>query len=400
MEGVRVLEVAAWTYVPSAGAVLAEWGADVIKIEHPDSGDPQRGLVTSGLVQASAKVNTMVELPNRGKRSVGLDLRSPEGHALLMELAATSDVFLTNFLPPARAALHIEVDDVRAANPDIIYVRGSGQGQRGPERERGGYDGSAFWARTIAEIAPKAHLGWPMRQPGPAFGDLIGGMAIAGGIAAALFHRQRTGQATVVDSSLLSTAMWAASATLLGASVNGFYEAPSADRTETPNPIVNSYRTIDGRFLALVMLQSDRYWPEFITAVGRPDLVDDPRFATAQARAANRADCIGVLDVIFGAQPMEHWRAVLKDIEGVWAPALRPDEVLEDPQVRANGYLRPITLDDGETFEIVMSPIQFDERVPDLKRAPEHGEHTDEVLLELGYTMEQLIDLKITGAVL
>jgi crotonobetainyl-CoA:carnitine CoA-transferase CaiB-like acyl-CoA transferase len=147
-------------------------------------------------------------------------------------------------------------------------------------------------------------------------------------------------------------------------------------------------------------MQSDRYWPEFITAVGRPDLVDDPRFATAQARTANRADGIGVLDVIFGAHSMEHWHAVLKDIEGVWAPALSPDEVLEDPQVRANGYLRPITLDDGETFEIVMSPIQFNERVPDLKRAPEHGEHTDEVLLELGYTMEQLIDLKFTGAVL
>src|SRR5688572_10126836 len=129
MDGIRVLEVASWTFVPSAGAVLAEWGADVLKIEHPETGDPQRGLITSGLVQASSNVNTMVELPNRGKRSVGLDLRSPEGRAILLELAAASDVFLTNFLPAARAGLGIELEDLRRANPDIIYVRGSGQGQ-------------------------------------------------------------------------------------------------------------------------------------------------------------------------------------------------------------------------------------------------------------------------------
>jgi crotonobetainyl-CoA:carnitine CoA-transferase CaiB-like acyl-CoA transferase len=399
MAGVRVLEVAAWTYVPSAGAVLAEWGADVIKIEHPETGDPQRGLITSGLVQAAA-VNTMVELPNRGKRSVGLDLKSQAGRQVLMELAATSDVFLTNFLPPAREALGIEVDDLRKANPDIIYVRGSGQGQRGPERDRGGYDGSAFWARSIADIATGGNGGWPVRQPGPAFGDLMGGMTIAGGIAAALFHRERTGRPTVVDNSLLQTAMWATGASLLGAGVNGAYQPQNPDRRDVPNPVVNTYRTGDDRYLTLVMLQSDRYWDEFVTKSGHPELATDPRFSSATARYENRQACVDELDAMFATRSLAQWRTILSDIEGVWAPVLQPNEVLADPQVRANGYLREIRLDDGCTFEIVAGPIQFDETPPDLTRAPDHGEHTDAVLAELGYDTEQILQLKIDGAVL
>jgi crotonobetainyl-CoA:carnitine CoA-transferase CaiB-like acyl-CoA transferase len=399
MSGVRVLEVAAWTYVPSAGAVLAEWGADVLKIEHPETGDPQRGLITSGLV-ADARVNHMVELPNRGKRSVGIDLKTDEGRRLLMELAATSDVFLTNFLPPARAALRIDVQDVREANPDIIYVRGSGQGQRGPERDRGGYDGSAFWARSIASISSAPDDEWPARQPGPAFGDLIGGMTIAGGIAAALFHRAQTGEALVVDNSLLGTAMWSVGSTLLAAGINGSYAPIMPDRTDLPNPIVNMYRTADDRFLALVMLQSDRYWEEFVTKSGRLDLAEDPRFADSAARFEHRRACIAELDAMFASKPFDDWRAILADVEGVWAPVLAPNEVLADPQVRANDYLGEITLDDGERFEIVGAPIQFDETPPELRRAPEHGEHTDEVLMELGYDMDALIELKVKGAIL
>jgi crotonobetainyl-CoA:carnitine CoA-transferase CaiB-like acyl-CoA transferase len=400
MEGVRVLEVAAWTYVPAAGAVLAEWGADVLKVEHPRTGDPQRALVTSGLVQGSSTVNTMVELPNRGKRSVAIDLASDLGHDLLLELVATSDVFLTNFLPAARAKLGIDLEDIRGANPDIIYVRGSGQGQRGPEREKGGYDGSAFWSRSVAAISTGPDDEWPARQPGPAFGDLVGGMTIAGGIAAALFHRERTGCATVVDNSLLGTAMWAAGATLLGAGVNGSYTPPMPNRYDLPNPVVNVYRTADGRFITLVFLQSDRYWAEFVTRSGRPDLADDPRFSSSGARFENRRACVEELERLFASKTFEEWRAILSGGEGVWAPVLQPNEVLVDPQVRANDYLREITLDDGTTFEIVAGPIQFDERPPDLSRAPDHGEHTDEVLLELGYHMDRILELKIKGAIL
>jgi crotonobetainyl-CoA:carnitine CoA-transferase CaiB-like acyl-CoA transferase len=402
MDGVRVLEVAAWTYVPSAGAVLAEWGADVIKIEHPESGDPQRGLVSSGLVPSGpGGVNHMIELPNRGKRSVAIDLRTDEGHDLLMRLAAESDVFLTNFLPPARKALRLEVDDVRAANPRIVYVRGSGQGQRGPEADRGGYDGCSFWARVVADIATPAGLEWPIAQPGPAFGDLIGGAMIAGGISAALYHRERTGEALVVDNSLLATALWATSASMLAAGLFGIGKMPSFDRLEVPNPIVNTYRTSDGRFLSLIMLQADRYWPEFVTKIGHPELVDDERFADAAARAENRRECVETLDAIFATRPFDEWRALLMDVEGVWAPVETPGELLGDPQVLANGYVREVVAQSGTTFRMVPSPLQFDETPPDLVRAPDHGEHTDQVLGELlGLDTEQLIDLKLKGAIL
>jgi crotonobetainyl-CoA:carnitine CoA-transferase CaiB-like acyl-CoA transferase len=402
MDGVRVLEVAAWTYVPSAGAVLAEWGADVIKIEHPESGDPQRGLVSSGLVPSGpGAVNHMIELPNRGKRSVAIDLRTDEGHDLLMQLAAESDVFLTNFLPPARKALRLEVDDVRAANPRIVYVRGSGQGQRGPEADRGGYDGCSFWARAVADIATPAGLEWPIAQPGPAFGDLIGGAMIAGGISAALYHRERTGEALVVDNSLLATALWATSASMLAAGLFGIGKMPSFDRRQVPNPIVNTYRTSDGRFLSLIMLQADRYWPEFVTKIGHPELVDDERFADAAARAENRRECVEMLDTIFATRTFDEWRALLMHVEGVWAPVETPGELLEDPQVLANGYVREVVAQSGTTFRMVPSPLQFDETPPDLTRAPDHGEHTDEVLGELlGLDTEQLLELKLKGAIL
>jgi crotonobetainyl-CoA:carnitine CoA-transferase CaiB-like acyl-CoA transferase len=167
-----------------------------------------------------------------------------------------------------------------------------------------------------------------------------------------------------------------------------------------PNPIVNTYRCGDGRFIALVMLQSDRYWAEFVTKSGRPDLVDDSRFCSATARHENRKACVEELDALFASKSFDDWRIILADVEGVWAPVLQPNEVLADAQVRANGYLREISLDDGTTFEIVAGPIQFDERLPELKRAPDHGEHTDEVLAELGYDVEQTLELKVVGAVL
>lgn len=285
MQGVRVLEVAAWTYVPAAGAVLAEWGADVIKIEHPETGDPQRGLVNSGLIPTGpGGVSHMIELPNRGKRSVGLDLKTEGGREALLRIAAESDVFLTSYLPHVRESLRIDVDDIRAANPNIIYVRGSGQGQHGDERDKGGFDGATFWGRVVANIATPGSLDRPVGPPGPAFGDMLGGMTIAGGISAALFHRERTGEALVVDSSLMSTAMWAASATLMAASLFGIDALPKMTRYDVPNPLVGDYETEDGRFLSLVMLQADRMWPDLMPKIGHPEMLTDPRFATPEAR--------------------------------------------------------------------------------------------------------------------
>ena len=283
LNGVKVVEVAAWTYVPMAGAVLAEWGAEVIKIEHPETGDPQRGLVSSGLVPGGGGVNHMIEVPNRGKKSVGLDMASPGGREVLLRLVAEADVFLTNFLPAVRRKLGIDVDDIRAANPNIIYVRGSANGQRGPEAERGGYDLATFWSRGgSADIATPPGQDYPFMQPGPAYGDVLGGLTLAGGVTAALLHRDRTGEALVVDNSLLAMGMWATGATLAGAGLFGIDRLPFSAHDQMPNPLVNYYRTKDDRYLLLNMLQYDRFWPELVTAAGRPELADDP--ASTRAR--------------------------------------------------------------------------------------------------------------------
>src|SRR5882724_8487464 len=285
MKGVRVLEVAQFWFVPSAAAVCADWGADVIKIEHPERGGGQRGLASSGVSVAAGGVDFLVQQPNRGKRSVGIDIAKPEGLELLYRLAETSDVFVTNFLPDARRRLRIDVEDVRARNPRIIYVRGHGQGARGPEAGSGGYDATAFWTRggVAASLMMPENVEPPFQRA--AFGDGIGGMTIAGGIAAALFHRERTGEPSVVDVSLLGTAMWVMSPDVVASELIGQPMLPIAPRPSRPNPTVNYYRTKDDRWLILVHLQPDRYWSDFCARLGRPELATDPRFADIGARA-------------------------------------------------------------------------------------------------------------------
>jgi crotonobetainyl-CoA:carnitine CoA-transferase CaiB-like acyl-CoA transferase len=402
MDGIRVIEVASWTYVPVAGAVLAEWGADVIKIEHPESGDPQRGLAAMGLVPTGpGGIAHMMELPNRGKRSVGIDMRTPEGRELLLKLCETADVFLTNFRPQARRKLGIDVEDVRARNPKIIYVRGSGQGQRGPDAERGGYDGCTFWGRGgPADIISDPDEGYPIQQPGPAFGDVIGGLTIAGGISAALFHRERTGEPSIVDNSLLATAMWATAASSMAAGLFGMTRMPKRTREETPNPIVGMYKTSDGRFLSLVMLESDRYWGDLVQLLGAPELENDPRFIDSTARRENAAECVHALDDLFAKKTFAEWKVILQDAKGVWAPVQNAAELLEDQMAIDNGYVREVEAASGTMFKMIASPLQFDETPPDLTRGPEHGEHTDEVLGELGLDMDELLELKIKGAIL
>ncbi|MGH7858985.1 MAG: CaiB/BaiF CoA transferase family protein [Candidatus Binatia bacterium] len=399
MKGVRVLEVAQFWFVPSAAAVLADWGADVIKIEHPVRGDGQRGLASSGVSTAAGGVDFLVQQPNRGKRSVGLDLGRPEGRDLLYRLAETSDVFLTNFLPEARRRLEIDAEHIRARNPRIIYVRGHGQGARGPEAESGGYDATAFWTRggVAASLMIPENAEPPFQRA--AFGDGIGGMTIAGGIAAALFHRERTGEAEVVDVSLLGTAMWVMSPDIVASKLLDQPQLPWLPRASRRTPTVNYYRTKDDRWLILVHLQPDRYWVDFCRRLGRTDLAADPRYADIAARAKNAEACIAELDAAFVTKTLAEWRRAFDGMEGPWAPMQTPRELHDDLQVAANGYLREVDGGARGRFALVASPVQFGETSPPLRRGPEMGEHTDEVLLELGVPTEELLKHKTDGVV-
>jgi len=315
-------------------------------------------------------------------------------------LVESADVFLTNFRPQARTKLKIDVEDIRAVNPDIIYVRGSANGQRGPESKRGGYENSTFWGRGGSADILSAPGEYPTSQPGPGYGDVIGGLTIAGGVSAALFHRQRTGEAVTVDNSLLANGIWATGATVLAADLFGFSRMPRGDRTKMPNPLVNNYKTKDDRFLSLIMLESDRFWADLVIKIGRPELADDPRFVDSVVRAQNCQECVITLDEIFAGRTLDEWKPILFEVEGVWAPVQTASELLEDPQVLANDYIREVTSASGTTFHMVASPLQFNEQPPDLTRAPDHGEHTDQVLEELGLDMDAILDLKLKGAVL
>jgi crotonobetainyl-CoA:carnitine CoA-transferase CaiB-like acyl-CoA transferase len=392
--------VAAWTFVPAAGAVLAEWGAEVVKVEPLAGGDPQRGLVTMGLVpEAAGGINYMMEMPNRGKKSIAIDLTTSGGREALLALAKASDVFLTSYLPSRRAGLGIDVNDLRAANPNIIYVRGSGYGPAGPDADRPGYDGVSFWSRGGIAEALSPNAAEPIQQT-PAFGDLLGGVAIAGGIAAALYKRQATGVTSVVDVSLLGLAAYALTPRVTASKLYGDVPLPTFGHSDAPNPLVGNYRTKDNRYVTLMMLQADRFFPELAELIGQPDLLCDRRFADAPARFENRMSLIAILDDVFSRRTVEEWRNVLQPLSGAWSVLQTANELCDDPAAVANGYIPTIAAMSGGLYPMPTNPVQFDEQQVVPTGAPEHGQHTEEVLIDVGIGWDRIERLKQEGAVL
>jgi crotonobetainyl-CoA:carnitine CoA-transferase CaiB-like acyl-CoA transferase len=391
MKGVRVVEVAEQAFGPAASAVLSDWGAEVIKVEPAERGDAARGLSQLG----NPEVHPAFQNVNRGKQSIGLDLAKPGGREILYRLVSSADVFLTNKLPRVRRSLGIDVEDIRAHNPDIVYVRGTGNGERGPEADRGSYDLLGFWYRAgsaVGAISPQGDIPF---LPAPGFGDLMGAMTIAGGIMGALFHRERTGEAPVVDVSLLSTGMWAMGGAIACASTVDRWDWPPRFR----NPMGIPYRTKDNRWLALCCLQAGYYWPLFCEVIARPDLAEDPRFAGHATLMANSGAAIEALTAVFAQRTLDEWRQALKDFKGQWAVVQDPLQVLDDEQAIANGYLQPCESADGTPFTLVAPPIQYDEQPPAPRRAPGFNEHGDEILASLGLDWDTIVDLKVRGVV-
>jgi len=398
LEGIRLIEVADWGFVPSAGTVLGDWGAEVIKIEHPVRGDPMRGLVTSGLVPGARGVNFFVEHLSRNKRSVGLDLNTDAGRAVLDRLVADADIFLTNFLPDARQRLRITYEDLRAINPRLIYAKGHGQGQKGPDAHRGGYDGCSFWARggVADRLTPP---GAPLVQQRPAFGDFTGGMFLAGGIAGALFHRERSGEGIEVDVSLLGNAAWIMAPDIVAAMTYGF-ELPQSGMMGSPNPLVHTYMASDGKGVVLMMLQAERFWPIAAQALGCEALLADPRFDSPEKRQREPAALVAELTALFATRPRHEWAERLNASECIWAPLQSPAEIPADPQVVANGYVQEFDHPTHGRFRVTASPVQFGNEAPEIRRAAaELGADTETTLLELGYTWEEIGALKEAGAI-
>jgi crotonobetainyl-CoA:carnitine CoA-transferase CaiB-like acyl-CoA transferase len=400
MEGVRVLEVAEHTFVPAASALLADWGAEVIKIEPAERGDAMRGLASTGVMPLTGDVHPLLEHSNRGKQSLALDLSTSDGLDILYKLVATCDVFLTNKLPNVRKKLHIELEDIRAHNPNIIYASGTGQGERGPDADKGSYDSLAFWCRSGIAIGGKpADSDQLPGPPAPGFGDSIGAMTIAGGIMGALFHREKTGEATTVDVSLLGTGMWAmGQAIALSLLLDKPWQSPPS-KSPRSNALVRNYATKDGRVLSFCCLQAGKYWAPLCHSIGRPELADDPRFIDHATLLEHSAEAIEILTEVFAGHTVAEWREILADFSGQWTVVQDTIEAAHDVQSVANGYTQERLNATGTPFTLVTAPAQFNGEPAPVGRAPEFNEHGDAILEGLGLDWDTIIDLKLRAVV-
>jgi len=401
LEGIRIVEVAMWAFVPAAGGLLSDLGADVIKIE-PPSGDPLRGLQTGGMGDHRPRRNIDFswESYNRGKRSVTLDLKQEAGRAVLGKLLDGADVFLTNLLPRARKAMRIDAESIQAEFPGIIYASGSGMGPNGPESDKGGYDAISYWARgSISATMTEDGATRPVGPPGPAFGDTASGAMLAGAICAALVKKLRTGKGSDVDVSLLGTAMWSMQRLICQATQDQVLRFSRPSDPVPFNVLVGAYRTSDNRFVSLCMLQADKYWARFCEVAGRPDLAGDPRFVDQKARRENVDACYAEMKALFASKSLAEWREVLSLQEGQWDVVQEVGEMQADVQVQANRYLQHADYGDGTSIPMVAVPMLFDRQTMPARRSPDLGADSDAVLASLGYDEDAIIDLKVQGVI-
>ena len=397
LKGIRVVEITSWVFVPVAGAILAHWGADVIKVE--PARNPEAGRNPSA-------ARTGYWHANRGKRGIGLDLTSEAGREILYRLVESADVFLTSYLTETRKKLKIDVDDIRARNPRIIYAKGTGRGPKGPEAERGGYDLATWWGRgSLAESSALASgVDFPPGMTG--HGDTMSGHILAGGICTALLQRALTGKASVVDGSLMATAVWFNSLAINAAAAGQTFGAFSIPRAER-NPLINNYRTKDGRWVQLCMLSNPGpEWVDLVTRLGRAELATDPRFANARAwspysptRDENQVQAMTILDEIFAQYTFAEVKDLLANALGVWEPIQTPAEILQDPQTIANAFVGKARHADGTELSLTVPAVLFDGEAGDPMPGPDWGEHTDEVLSELAMTAEQIDGYRDQGVV-
>ena len=387
--GLKVVEIASFIAAPAAATMLSDFGADVIKVEAPGMGDPQR-LLSSVPPSPPAPGNYSWHLANRNKRGMAIDLKSEGSAEILKRLVEWADVLITNFPHGTREGLHLGYEQVSQWNPRIIYADITGYGDAGPDAKLPGFDLTAFWSRS-GLLASTRDAGAPPTSPPWGSGDYTTAVAIYAAITTALYHRERTGRGANVGTSLLATGVWA-TGTLVSAALAGAKPYELNDRTAPVNALTNPYQSGDGRWIMLAARRSA--WPVLAKAIGRSDLLSDPRFSDAAAVGQHAADLAELLDTEFRAQPLAHWEEVLDKARIPYGVIQTPEEAAEDPQLRAASIVVPI--EGARDLEYtVNNPITLRglARVPS-RRAPEHGEHNDDILAQLGFTVDDIVQLR------
>ncbi len=395
LAGIKVVEMGLWVAGPSCAAILGDWGADVIKIE-PPNGDPFRGLFAS-LMGAAAPLNPPFELDNRGKRSVALDLEKEEAREIALKLIGEADIFVTNNRPRVLKEYGLDFETLHAKFPGLIYGQVTGYGPDTESRDTAAYDIGAFWSQAgvaMSLTAPGSAI--PQQRGG--MGDHMTGMGLAGGVCGALYHRERTGEGQRVSVPLVRMGVymigWDAMLSLrLGVPIVTY------DREHAVNPIINQYQAGDGKGFWLLLLQADRHWPDLCRAIAREDLMTDERFKNLDVRRQNTPELVAELDKIFAGKHRDEWGEAFDANNVWWAPLNMVHEVLTDPVVRASGAFVEVPGPDGPV-EMVATPADFSETKWEPRGIqPELGQHTEEVLLEMGYDWELIIPMKERGVI-
>ena len=390
--GLKVVDFSSFVAGPSAAVILGDFGADVIKVE-PPSGDPWR-MGNHVPPQPFSKDPYQFQLANHNKRGLALDLKSPNAPPILEKLAKWADVFIVNTPHPARKKLKLEYENVAKSNPRLIYADLTGFGEKGPDADLPGFDITSYWARS-GLLSMTRDAGAPPTWPVGGSGDNATAVGLYSAIVTALYRRERTGKGSYVTTSLLAEGVWSASVSIQAALAGAkFYGAH--DRKNPANAALNVYRASDGTWFVLIV--SPDKLKAVAEAISRTDLLTDPRFADPKNLMANMAQLTAILDEIFGAKPMEYWYDIFSGVHVTFGAVRGPEEVINDPQLRANNIIVPLEGAGSSLTSTISSPIQVHdvEKVP-ARRAPEIGEHNQEILQDLGFDPKQIESLATSG---
>jgi crotonobetainyl-CoA:carnitine CoA-transferase CaiB-like acyl-CoA transferase len=393
--GLKVVDLASFIAGPGAATILSDFGADVIKVEPPGSGDPHRNTYKIP-PQPRADDNYAWHLDNRNKRGMAVDLKSPHAKQILERLVKWADVLVINFPHPVRKRLKLAYEDVAPWNSRLIYADITGYGDQGPDADLPGFDITAYWARS-GLLALTRDAGAPPTLPVAGSGDHATAVGLYAAIVTGLYRRERTGQGSYVTTSLIAEGAWACSMSVQAA-LCGARFFPLHDRKNPPNAIFNVYQTSDDNWFLIVVQAKD--WPALATGIGRSDLLLNARFTDDAKRAANSAQLTEILDAVFTSQPLAHWREVLEHAHITYGVVRAPSEVINDPQLLANDIIVPLA-GAGERLKFtVSSPLQVHDvpKVPAM-RAPELGEHNEEILQQLGFDANEIDGLRAKGAI-